>query len=162
MQTGTLNGVFLHFCSLWTHPMQCAHTSASQTCTVDVLYKVPINLSHDSCIRHEHWDCAILTLFFVLLHSLCYKTNILIYNYDPHVFLFSKSVLVREGCLFSLEHFHRKSNFSTCIIEILLSHNRIEKKEAGEFPFLILLEIKASISLSSPQHWHYTVQVFLV
>lgn len=100
----TLNGVFLHFCSLWTHPMQCAHTSASQTCTVDVLNKVLINLSHDSCIRHEHWDCAILTLFFVLLHSLFYKTNILIYNYEPHVFLFSKSVLVREGCLFSLEY----------------------------------------------------------
>lgn len=97
--------VFMHLCWLWTHPVQCAHTSLSQTCTVDVLYKVPINLSHDSCIRHEQRDCAILTRFFVLLHSLCYKTNILlIYNYELHVFLFSKSVLVREGCLFSLEH----------------------------------------------------------
>lgn len=74
----------------------------------DMHCRCPINLSHESCIRHEQRDCAILTLFFVLLHSLCYKTNILlIYNYELHAFLFSKSVLDRESCLFSLEHEER-------------------------------------------------------
>lgn len=70
------------------------------------------------------------------------------YSYFPRVSWSEKAVC--SPWSMKQEFFHRKSNSSPCFIELLLSHNRTEKKETREFPFIILLEIKASISLSSP------------
>lgn len=43
---------------------------------------------------------------------------------------------------------HRKSKFSTCIIELVFSHNRLERRETEGWTFILLIEENKGVSLN--------------